>query len=293
MKTTLLFFMIFSLAITECNSQQNVKQTGNIQFSGSVLEFYKLYSSLTDPGEYVYLYENLPDSLPELCSLIKSQFIHPNAELAEYRKQIPEERWNELIKYPTVKSILEGLLYYDSRGIVNDRKPEDKLVLGCREYAILLASVLKHRDIPARVRTGHAPYLIPGFHASHTICEVWNEKEKRWMIVDPATGMVDFNRDEFDFSYDTWFQLQKKEIDPGIYGNPGQYTGMVSIVGKVCPDLASLLGNEYTIYQYAPILDFAFENKDQMPAEHTELLNTICELMKSPNADNLSKLQEI
>lgn len=68
---------------------------------------------------------------------------------------------------------------------------------------------------------------------------------------------------------------------------------MVSIVGKVCPDLASLLGNEYTIYQYAPILDFAFENKDQMPAEHTELLNTICELMKSPNADNLSKLQEI
>jgi len=30
-----------------------------------------------------------------------------------------------------------------------------------------------------------------------------------------------------------------------------------------------------------------------MPAEHTELLNTICELMKSPNTDNLSKLQEI
>jgi sulfatase modifying factor 1 len=289
MKTIALIFMISFLTITGGNSQQNVKFTGK----ESVLDFYRQYSSFTDPGEYVYLYKNLPDSLPELCRVIKLQFIHPNAELPEYRERIPEERWNELIKYPTVKSILQGLLSYDSRGIVKDRKPEDKLVLGCREYAILLASVLKHRDIPARVRTGHALYLIPGFHASHTICEVWNEKEKRWMLVDPATGMVDFNRDEFDFSYDTWFQLQKKEIDPSIYGNPGQYTGIISIVGKVCPDLASLLGNEYTVYQYAPILDFAFEKKDQMPAEHTELLNIICELMKSPDADNLSKLQEI
>ncbi len=142
--------MIFILTITGCNSQQNVKQTKNVQFHGSVLDFYKQYSSFTDPGEYAYLYKNLPDSLPELCRLIKSQFIHPFAELPKYKEQIPKERWNEMEKYPTVKSILEGLLSYDSRGFVKDRKPQDKLVLGCREYAILLASVLKYRGIPAR-----------------------------------------------------------------------------------------------------------------------------------------------
>jgi len=49
--------------------------------------FYKQYSSFTDPGEYSYLYKNLPDSLPELCSLIRSQFIHPYAELPQYRDQ--------------------------------------------------------------------------------------------------------------------------------------------------------------------------------------------------------------
>jgi formylglycine-generating enzyme required for sulfatase activity len=299
MKNTLTILLI-SFLMEICSAQTSMLKSDVLSMNNinesvdtSLLEFYCQYSTFTDPGEYAYLYKNLPDSLPELCRVIKSQFIHPNAELPEYREQIPEERWNELRKYPTVKSILQGLLSYDPRGFVNDRKPEDRLVLGCREYAILLASVLKYRDIPARVRTGHAPYLIPGFHASHTICEVWNEKEKRWMLVDPGTGMVDFSRNEFDFSYDAWFRLQKKEIDPGIYGNPGQYTGMISIVGKVCPDLASLLGNEYTVYQYAPILEYAFENKDQMPAEHTELLNTICELMKSPDADNLSKLQEI
>lgn len=239
------------------------------------------------------MYENLPESLPELCTLIKSQFIHPYAELPRYRELIPKERWTESFKYPTVKSILEGLLSYDSRGLIEDRKPEDRLVLGCRDYAVLLASILKHRGIPARVRCGHAGYLRPGFHLSHTICEVWNENDMHWMLVDPGMNMVDFSRDKFYFSNDAWLQMQKGEIDPDLYGNPGRYSGFVSILGKISTDLASILGTEYPIYQHAPILDFAFENDNQLSAEHIETLNKICELMKSLDADNLSILQEI
>lgn len=293
MKTTVLIFMIFVLTITGGNSQQNVKQTKNIQFSGSVLDFYKQYSSFTDPGEYAYLYKNLPDSLPELCQLIKSQFIHPYAELPKYSEQIPKERWDESVKYPTVKLILKGLLSYDSRGLVKDRKPEDRLVLGCHEYAILLASILKYHGIPARVRAGHATYITPDFHVSHTICEVWNENDKRWMLVDPGMNMIDFSRDKFDFSNDAWVQMQKKEIDPDIYGNPGQYSGMVSILAKVNIDLASILGNEYPIYQYAPILDCVFKSDNKLSQEQIKMLNKISELMKTLDADNLSKLQEI
>lgn len=281
--------MISILKVIGCNAQIEVKFTDN----ESVLEFYKQYSSFTDPGEYAYLYENLPDSLPELCSLIKSQFIHPYAELPKYKEQIPKERWNESTKYPTVKSILEGLLSHDCRGFVKDRKPQDRLVLGCREYAIILASVVKYHNIPARVRTGHASYLIPDFHASHTICEVWNKNDKRWMLVDPSTGMIDFSREKFDFSNDLWLKMQNGEIDPSLYGFPGKYSGLISIVGKVCPDLASVLGTEYTIYQYAPILEYAFKNKSQLAAEQTKILNKISELMKSLDARNLSKLQEI
>jgi formylglycine-generating enzyme required for sulfatase activity len=299
MKTTIFILMISILMQFNCAQNSPQKDDGLIlkntfnKDSISVLDFYRQYSSFTDPGEYAYLYKNLPDSLPELCSLIKSQFIHPYAELPQYRDQIPKERWNELVNYPTVKSILKGLVTYDSRGLVKNRKPKDRLILGCQENAILLVSVLKHRGIPARVRTGHATYLIPGFHASHTICEVWNENDKHWMLVDPFTGMIDFNKEKFDFSNDAWLQMQKKEIDPTIYGNPGQYSGLVSIVGKISPDLASILGTEYPIYQYAPILDYAFKNNNQLPAEQIEILNKICELMKSLDAVNLSKLQEI
>ena len=126
MKTTALLILISLLSIAKCESQQEFKFTDD----ASVLEFYKQYSSFTDPGEYAYLYKNLPDSLPELCSLIKSQFIHPFTDLPKYQDQIPKERWDGSVKYPTVKSILEGLLSFDSRGIVKDRKPQDRLGLG-------------------------------------------------------------------------------------------------------------------------------------------------------------------
>jgi formylglycine-generating enzyme required for sulfatase activity len=299
MKTTIFILTISILMQFNCTQNSPQKDEGLImkntfnKDSISVLDFYRQYSSFTDPGEYKYLYKNLPDSLPELCSLIKSQFIHPFAELPQYRDQIPEERGDESVKYPTVKSILEGLLAYDSRGLVNDRKPKDRLILGCRHNAILLASILKYRGIPARLRAGHATYLIPDFHTSHTICEVWNEKDKRWMLVDPSMDKVDFSRNEFDFSNDAWLKMQKKEIDPNSFGMPGQYPGVISIIAKVCTDLAFTLGNEYNIYQYAPILDYAFQNNNQLTSKHIETLNRISELMKSIDADNLSKLQEI
>ena len=85
MKNTMISLMISIVTIAGCFAQKNT----NKQIDTSVLNIYRQYSSSTDPGEYAYLYENLPDSLPELCSLIKSQFIHPYAELPKYREQIP------------------------------------------------------------------------------------------------------------------------------------------------------------------------------------------------------------
>ncbi|UCH15735.1 MAG: hypothetical protein JSV22_07150 [Bacteroidales bacterium] len=300
MKNTVLFILMISIYM-EFGFAQNGTLKSEVLLlhkaeepaDTSLLNFYRQYSPYTDPGEYEYLYKNLPGSLPELCNLIRSQFIHPYAQLPKYREQFPRERWNEYFKYPTVESILEALLSYDSRGMVEDREITDRLVLTCRENSLLLASILKYRGIPARIRYGHATYLIPNFHASHVVCEVWNEKNKRWMLVDPNLVMVDFSRDKFDFSNDAWIQMQNGEIDPNLFGIPGRYTGSGSIVAKVCADLASLLGTEYTILQYAPILDYAFKEDKQLKAEHIETLNRISELMKSIDADNISKLQDI
>ena len=298
MKNTL-FILLISILMEFCSAQSGISKSDafsttstNEPVDATLLDLYRQYSEYTDPGEYAYLYEGLPDSLPKLCSLIRSQFIHPYAELPRYREQIPKERWNEAFSYPSVKSILKGLLSYDSSGIVINRKPEARLVLGCNQNAILLASILKYCGIPTRVRSGHATYIVPGFHVSHTICEVWNEDEMRWMLVDPSMDMVDFSRELFDFSNELWLKLQNEEIDPNLYGIPRRYTGLVSIVGKVCTDLASILGTEYPIDQYAPILDDIFKN-NQLSSKQIETLNKISELMKSIDAESLCELQVI
>jgi hypothetical protein len=41
------------------------------------------------------------------------------------------------------------------------------------------------------------------------------------------------------------------------------------------------------------MLDYAFENDNQLTTEHIELLNRISTLMKSLDADNLAQLKEI
>ena len=113
------------------------------------------------------------------------------------------------------------------------------------------------------------------------------------MLVDPSTGMIDFSRDKFDFSNELWLKLQNREINVDKYAFPGRYSGFVSIVGKISPDIAFLLGTEYPVYQFSPILDYAFKNKDQITAENIKTLNEICELMKSINYKNLKKLYHI
>lgn len=286
MKTIACTFVLIFLTVI-CKGQSPVQKTQE-----DLLDFYCQYSAPTHPGEYEYLYRDLPDELPELCHIIRSQFIHPFAVRENYRELIPRERWSEMYRYPDVKSILKGLLALDSRGIVKKRKPENCLILGCQQNAILLASVLRYKNIPVRVRSGHATYLIPDFHGSHTICEVWNKAEQRWMLVDPSTERVDFDRSEFDISNELWVEYQNKKIDPEKYGLPGRYSGCVSIVGKVSSDLAALLGQEPPITAFSPVVSYAMNNNNQIREDHVEILNRVCDLMENIDAKSFSKLLE-
>jgi formylglycine-generating enzyme required for sulfatase activity len=74
---------------------------------------------------------------------------------------------------------------------------------------------------------------------------------------------------------------------------PPNTSGLVSIVGKISPDLLSILGTEFTIYQYAPILEYTLNNQNKLSTEQIEILNKISELMQSLDADNLTKLRDI
>jgi hypothetical protein len=75
---------------------------------------------------------------------------------------VPWYRQGEDGYFPTAAAMLAELYHREPRGFVAHRAQDRKLILTCRFVAILMASILKSRRVPARVRTGYAPYIHRG-----------------------------------------------------------------------------------------------------------------------------------
>ncbi len=285
------FLFIFLLLLFPACTPNNPKNI-NLKKVENTLEFYKNYSKYTSPGEYSYLFENLPDSLQNLCELIKCQFIHP-IDLEPYKNLIPQDRHYEDRKFPSAEKLLAGLLALDSSGLIFERKPENRLVVTCRYHSILFASILKSRGIPVRLRYGFAPYLAPGtdLHIGHVICEVWNEKEKRWMYVDPDRKIVDLSKDKFGTGNEAWLSFRAGKVeDPNKYGTADNW-GEIMILDAIYKDLLCVLGYE-PLYWEHPVTQYHSEEISKVDPERLKVLDEIAELMTNPD-ENLNQLMEI
>ena len=131
-----------------------------------ILTFYQKTSPYTDLGLYKDFALQLPNDIKQLATLQRKQIIHPII----IWNHLQEGWWDDLTKvpktsiafgddlFPTALSMLAELLRRDPHYSV-DRKVEDKIHVTCRGEAILLASILKSKEIPTRVRSGFAEYL--------------------------------------------------------------------------------------------------------------------------------------
>jgi len=163
----------------------------------NILEFYKKTSIYTELGLYTDFARKLPDDISELCLLQRNQIIHPFDLRDEEMRKDSNSFYGDMTKiprttlcyendlYPTAIAMLAELLRRDRNYSVN-RKIEDKIHVCCREQAILLASILKAKGIPARVRSGFAKYVnTSGKQAGdHWITEYYNYKKEKWILVD-------------------------------------------------------------------------------------------------------------
>lgn len=251
------------------------------------MNHYQRYGKNTDPGEFAYLYTELPESLEDLCKLVKTQLIHP-AEVEKYAGVLPEGRTREDADFYSVNDMLRELVTRNPQGLTMERAPAERLVLSCRFHAMLLVSMVKSRGVPARVRVGFGGYLAPesGKHYDHWISEIWNEREARWMSVDPDVQRIDF--DEFELAWDVWLRARAGEIDPQKYGFH-VWWGMGFIVGNLCHDLFANLNNEL-IYWEGP--DLFHKETEQLTAEEIAFVDRLAHLLEHPE-ENLDELMEL
>ncbi len=189
-------------------------------------KYYGSQSGVTDPEKYIPLYDVLPDDVASLCKVIQGLLLH-RWWIDQYGVNISEEQKEE-IKIRKMTRQLKRILELNNSPLITARKPESRLVGTCRDYASFLTSFLRHKGVPARMRVGFATYLMPGQYIDHYLCQYWNDKESKWVMVDAQID--DLQRRAMNITFDTC------DVPEGLF-LPGGKAWQTWREGKANPDL--------------------------------------------------------
>lgn len=280
------------------------------------LKHYLEFGTYTYPGLYQEKLKNdLPNDVREIGLLVRKNFIHRTTLAAGNTGTNADLKFGDMTKVPwwrqpeddilvTAAAMLAELYRRDKRGFVNDREPKDKLVLTCRFVAIIMASILKSKGIPARVRSGNAPYFDMGelgnVSTDHWINQYWDKQENRWITID-VDGSLSLNEKfdsynmpdgRFDFPADAWLNIRAGKVDPQHFHNAGGYRGKIVVIWSLFYDFHSLMNSEI-IYLHGT--KYGDPKKfDNLTEADFEKIDNLARLMQKPdeNFDELVKIWE-
>lgn len=255
-----------------------------------ITTYYTSQSFITDPGEYAYLYDDLPHDIDGLCRVVQGLIIHyRGGEMFNYT--IPDERKVEIdTRY--VPQMLARIQELDTRHLTEERPPERRLVGCCRDFATLFCSMARYRGIPTRTRIGFAAYFDPAFYHDHEIAECWDVDEQRWRLIDPemsplhvrenkiAFDVHDVPRDQFMVGGLVWQMYRSDQTDPNLYGvDPGSdIKGAWFIRHKLIQDLAAQNEKELLLWD-----GWGLMLKEELSEDDLALLDKLATLTQGGN----------
>lgn len=215
----------------------------------SIFTYFTQYGTISNPGTYASLFENLPTSIPDLVKLVQGVTIHV-FWTERYGFKAPPERMAEL-QLRTMEKRLARTLELDPRPLTEPRPIEKKLLGNCRDHSLLLVAMLRHQGIPARARCGFGAYFLPDHFEDHWVVEYWNTEQSRWMFVDAQLDelqqdalkinfdVLDVPRDQFIVGGKAWQMCRSGEQDADKFGIFNM-KGLGFVRGNLVRDVASL-----------------------------------------------------
>jgi len=266
------------------------------------LEFYASHGLMSDPRCHASMFSDLPDEIPKLCKVVQGLLLHEGWASA-YSVSMPDDR-NLESSIRMVSTKMDRMLELNNQPLIEPRSPKQRLFSICRDFALLLTTMLREKGIPARVRYGFATYFFPPGvigYGDHVVTEDWNEKEQRWVLVDAQLDELqcdavhisfdpcDVPRDFFLTADVAWHRCRNKEMDPKNFGFLPDYTGLWYVKGHLARDIAALNKIEMLCWDYWGI----FERRDiDLPDDDLKLLDQAAELSLAGN-EALGKLKSL
>jgi hypothetical protein len=291
--------LLFSCLLfpVSCKKQKSPNSPQSNYAGPVTLEWYQEQSVMTDPGRCAYLYEALPEGVPELCRVVQGLLLHV-FHTERYGVTLTEQRKKE-VRLREVEDILQRAMELDDRPLIEPRDPENRVISHCRDYAVLLCSFLRHKAIPARVRAGFATYFEE-LHQSHWICEYWSEDRKQWVIVDAQLDAIQVKYYEIGFDplhvpagkflyAGQEYELTRKNRNAmSRLDADGLEDGFYTIRRSLIQDLAAINKVEVEVWDVNGFMDI----NERRNSEASALLDRIAKITTSPD-DRLLELRAI
>ncbi len=214
-------------------------------------------SAVTEPGPAGKAIDDLPADLTALRQASSQLMFHYRAGGDFAANGVPAERMAEIdTRYADL--MLGRVLERGAPVLARDRPPGDRFVGCCRDAVVFFLALARHKGIPARARVGFAAYFRPDWLSDHVVAEVWDERERRWRLVDAEMNAawtpevsgrpvdwLDLTADQFVTGPRAWQAARAGTSDPERHGVapeldiPG-LRGWPYIAHNVIHDLAAL-----------------------------------------------------
>ncbi|MBI2414418.1 transglutaminase domain-containing protein [candidate division WWE3 bacterium] len=261
--------------------------------------YYIEQSKYSDPGEFGHLYKELPSDIESLTNIVNLLIVHRDALQTQYSLTLPKNRKLEAdTRY--VSKILQTLSSLDNSSLTATRLPKNRFIGTCRDYALLLCSILRYKNIPARIRCGFALYFYDKYKVDHWVCEYWDNSTSTWKLVDANLGELqkkyynirltsdNISREDFYVAGKAWQLCTSKKDDPDLYGVPGiNKFGSWFVSSNVYRDLLALNKIELLPWDYMSFFDRKYFKTEDYAPEELEKLNKIAQVTANEDSSLL------
>ena len=259
----------------------------------STLAYYTRQSAITDPGPYAALYDGLPDDVAGLARVVQGLIMMPYVRIVSWYGVRPEDL--ELLG-PTgygVRSMAETLARLRQRAAAPlnlPRPPEERLGANCRNFGTLLVSLLRHQQVPARLRVGFGGYFPGDIAYDHRITEYWDATQRRWLLADSMLDAVQCQRrgitfdpldipaaEHFYHAADVWQRCRAGEWDAQRFGDSETDRGIPPIRYALLHDFAAL--NKLEVLGCDDWGDLIVKPEQDLTGDDLALLDRIADLI--------------
>jgi len=262
-----------------------------IDVATTTLDYFATPGLITNPGDQAALLDNLPTDLPTLCRVVQGLMVH--VFWAErYGLQLPEARKGE-VQLRWVTRQLARIMELDGRPLYEARPLDKRLVGNCRDFSVLLTTILRHQGVPARARCGFGRYFLPNHYEDHWVCEYWHAAQQRWILVDAQLDELqqqtlaltfdplDVPRNEFIVGGHAWRLCRNGQANPDTFGIFNM-KGLWFVRGNFVRDVAALNKVELLPWDGWGIID---KPDEALSAEDLAFLDQVAALTRGDVPD--------